>query len=93
MLKESFVPLPCHVLLTFHFFMKLNCNATTLDSSLICIFLSGSHDVHFDKRIVMHLKWSIVKSTSEQKIPRKLYHLKDTALVCDFCEDVNPLCT
>ena len=32
----------------------------------------------------MFLKWYIVKSTPEPKLPRKAYHLKDTTLLCDF---------
>ena len=32
----------------------------------------------------MLLKWSIVKNTSAPKPQRKTYHLKDTALLCDF---------
>ena len=54
----------------------------TLEISLICILLSASRGVHFDKRML--LKWSILKSTSEPKPQRKAYHLKDTTLLCDF---------
>ena len=32
----------------------------------------------------MLLKWSILKSSSVPKPQRKAYHLKDTALLCDF---------
>ena len=56
----------------------------SLETGLICILLSASRDVHFDKKIDMLLKWSIVKSTSEPKPQRKAYYFKDTALLCDF---------
>ena len=36
----------------------------TLETSLICILLSASRDVHFYKQNYMFLKWSFVKSTS-----------------------------
>ena len=53
-----------------------------LETTLICILLSASRDVYFDKRMVCFL--SALKSTSESKLQRKAYHLKDTALLCDF---------
>ena len=56
----------------------------SLETSLICILLSASRDVHFDKRMICFFKWSILKSTSEPKPQRKAYHLKDTALLYDF---------
>ena len=55
----------------------------SLETSLICILLSASRDVHFDKNDML-LKWSIVKSTSYSKPQRNAYPLKDTALLCDF---------
>ena len=46
-------------------------------------FVSKSWCAFWEKNDML-LKWSIVKSTSESKPQRKAYHLKDTALLCDF---------
>ena len=46
-------------------------------------FVSQSWCAFWQKNDVL-LKWSILKSTSESKPQRKAYHLKDTALLCDF---------
>ena len=46
-------------------------------------FVSQSWCAFWQKNDML-LKWSIVKSTSEPKPQRKAYHLKDTALLCDF---------
>ena len=50
----------------------------------MCILLSPSRDVHFDKRMICFLSGLIVKSPSEPKPQRKAYHLKDTTLLCEF---------
>ena len=55
----------------------------TIETSLICILLLASLNVHFDKRMICFLS-AIVKSTSGPKPQRKAYHLKDTSLLCDF---------
>ena len=46
-------------------------------------FVSQSWCAFWQKNDML-LKWSILKSTSEPKPQRKAYHLKDTALLCDF---------
>ena len=46
-------------------------------------FVSQSWCAFWQKNDML-LKWSILKSTSESKSQRKAYHLKDTALLCDF---------
>ena len=46
-------------------------------------FVSQSWYAFWQKNDML-LKWSISKSTSEPKPQRKAYHLKDTALLCDF---------
>ena len=60
----------------------------TLETSFICILLSASRDVYFDKRMACFLSSLLQKarpgSTTEPKPQRKAYHLKDRELLHDF---------
>ena len=55
------------------------------ETNVICILLLASRDVHFEKKNDMLFKWSIVKKHIRFKPQRRVYHLKDTVLLCDFC--------
>ena len=58
----------------------------TLETSLICILLSASRDVHFDKRMICFLsglfKKHIIAKTTKKSI--SCHHVKDITLLCDF---------
>ena len=52
-------------------------------NKLICILFVSQSSYAFWQKNDMLLKWSIVISTSKAAEQRKVYYLKDTALLCD----------